>query len=62
MSADVQFFEEMVPNTSNAAPVRPRRPARDLIEAVLENMRRNLEPLRYSTLAPSRYLDLPPPG
>src|SRR5215208_5227872 len=34
----------------------PRRPARDVIEAVLENMRQNLEPLRYSTLAPSRYL------
>jgi FHA domain len=34
----------------------PRRPARDLIEAVLDNMRRNLEPLRYSTLAPSRYV------
>jgi hypothetical protein len=33
-----------------------RRPARDVIDAVLENMRRNLEPLRYSTLAPSRYL------
>ena len=33
-----------------------RRPARDLILAVLENMRRNLEPLKYSTLAPSRYL------
>ena len=33
-----------------------RRPARDLIEAVLDNMRRNLEPLKYSTLAPSRYL------
>ena len=33
-----------------------RRPPRDLIAAVLENMRRNLEPLRYSTLAPSRYL------
>jgi pSer/pThr/pTyr-binding forkhead associated (FHA) protein len=32
------------------------RPARDLIEAVLENMAKNLEPLRYSTLAPSRYL------
>ena len=46
----------MVPNTSNAATSRPRRPARDLIKAVLENMRRNLEPLRYSTLAPSRYL------
>jgi hypothetical protein len=34
----------------------PRRPARDLIDAVLENMRRNLEPLKYSTLAPSRYV------
>jgi len=33
-----------------------RRPARDLIDAVLENMRQNLEPLKYSTLAPSRYL------
>jgi hypothetical protein len=33
-----------------------RRPARDLIDAVLDNMRRNLEPLKYSTLAPSRYL------
>lgn len=34
----------------------PRRSARDVIEAVLENMRTNLEPLKYSTLAPSRYL------
>src|SRR5688500_16585973 len=34
----------------------PRRPAGDLIEAVLENMRQNLELLKYSTLAPSRYL------
>jgi hypothetical protein len=34
----------------------PRRPARDVIEAVVDNMRRNLEPLKYSTLAPSRYL------
>ena len=33
----------------------PRRPARDIIDAVVENMRKNLEPLRYSTLAPSRY-------
>ena len=33
-----------------------RRPARDVITAVLANMRRNLEPLKYSTLAPSRYL------
>jgi FHA domain-containing protein len=34
----------------------PRRPARDLIDAVLEHMREYLEPLKYSTLAPSRYL------
>ena len=41
---------------SNSNPQRSRRPARDVIEAVLENMRSNLEPLKYSTLAPSRYL------
>ena len=39
----------------HAAPA-PRRPASDLIDAVLENMRTNLEPLKYSTLAPSRYV------
>jgi len=33
----------------------PRRPARDIIDAVVANMRKNLEPLKYSTLAPSRY-------
>ena len=33
-----------------------RRPAADLIEEVLENMRRYLEPLKYSVLAPSRYI------
>ena len=33
----------------------PRRPARDIIEAVVDNMRKNLELLKYSTLAPSRY-------
>ena len=43
-------------NPSKALSDTPRRPARDLIEAVIENMRRNLEPLRYSILAPSRYL------
>ena len=32
-----------------------RRPAADLTEAVVENMRRNLEVLRYSVLAPGRY-------
>src|SRR5262245_5423124 len=32
-----------------------RRPARDIIDAVVDNMGKNLEPLKYSTLAPSRY-------
>jgi hypothetical protein len=32
-----------------------RRPARDIIDAVVDNMRANLEQLRYSTLAASRY-------
>ena len=36
-----------------AAP--PRRHARDIIDAVVANMRQNLERLMYSTLAPSRY-------
>lgn len=39
-----------------AQPPAPRRAAADLIEAVLDNMRSNLEPLKYSTLAPSRYV------
>jgi hypothetical protein len=43
-------------NQSNTPVEQTRRPARDLIVAVLENMRRNLEPLKYSTIAPSRYL------
>jgi pSer/pThr/pTyr-binding forkhead associated (FHA) protein len=34
----------------------PKRSARDLIDAVIENMRANLEPLKYSTLVPSRYV------
>jgi len=33
----------------------PRRPARDVIEAVVDHMRQNVEPLKYSTLVPSRY-------
>jgi hypothetical protein len=33
----------------------PRRPAGDLIDAIVHNMRTNLEALRYSTVAPSRY-------
>src|SRR5215510_11026314 len=46
----------MRPKLSNSSAERTRRPARDVIDAVLENMRRNLEPLKYSILAPSRYL------
>jgi hypothetical protein len=46
----------MHPKLSNSSPERARRPARDVIDAVLENMRSNLEPLRYSILAPSRYI------
>ena len=43
----------VAPNPSNM-PVEPnRRPARDVIVAVIENMRRNLEPLRYSTMRPA---------
>ena len=46
-----------VPRTDSLLPMAPapRRPARDSTEAVIENMRKNLEPLKYSTLAPSRY-------
>ena len=32
-----------------------RRPAGALIDAIVDNMRQNLEELKYSTLAPSRY-------
>ena len=47
----------MVVNDSSAAAVgNRRRPARDLIAAVVENMRQNLEVLKYSTLAPGRYI------
>jgi hypothetical protein len=40
--------------TAQKAP-KPRRPAVDLIDAIVENMRSNLEELRYSIVAPSRY-------
>src|SRR5262245_42620075 len=46
----------MRPKVSNSSLERPRRPARDVIDAVLENMRQNLEHLKYSILAPSRYV------
>jgi hypothetical protein len=38
------------------SPPVARRAAVDVIDAVVENMRTNLEPLKYSTLAPSRFV------
>jgi hypothetical protein len=46
----------MSPTKTETAAPAPRRPARDIIDAVVDNMRKNLEPLKYSTLAPSRYV------
>lgn len=46
----------MAPEVAVHVAETPRRSARDIIEAILENMRTNLEPLKYSTLAPSRYV------
>jgi FHA domain-containing protein len=46
----------MVASHADLPADKRRRPARDLITEVLKNMRSNLEPLRYSTLAPSRYV------
>jgi hypothetical protein len=43
------------PRSDSAAAEVPRRPARDLIDAVVDHMRKNVEPLKYSTLVPSRY-------
>jgi len=45
----------MVSHTTDPAAAPPRRQARDITDAVVANMRQNLERLRYSTLAPSRY-------
>jgi hypothetical protein len=41
-----------VPSTVDA----PRLPARDIVQAIVRNMRENLEELPYSRLAPSRYV------
>ena len=41
------------PSIADAA---PRLPARDIVQAVVRNMRENLEELPYSRLAPSRYV------
>jgi hypothetical protein len=45
----------MVFPTTDRAAAPSRRQARDITEAVVANMRQNLERLKYSTLAPSRY-------
>jgi hypothetical protein len=45
----------MVSHTTDPAASPPRRQARDITDAVVANMQQNLERLRYSTLAPSRY-------
>lgn len=45
----------MASPTTDPAAAQPRRQARDITDAVVANMRQNLERLRYSTLAPSRY-------
>jgi len=45
----------MVSPTTDPEVAPARRQARDITEAVVSNMKRNLERLRYSTLAPSRY-------
>ena len=52
----------MSSHRTTSADAPQRRPARDIIDAVVENMRKNLEPLRYSTLAPSRYTVYLHPG
>jgi len=45
----------MVSHKTESAAAPSRRHARDIIDAVVANMRKNLERLKYSTLAPSRY-------
>ena len=45
----------MAAHLSDSTTQPSRRPARDIIDAVVDNMRKNLEQLKYSTLAPSRY-------
>ena len=54
--ASSSFGSPLTPHPSHPGPPAARRPARDIIDAVVENMRKNLEPLKYSTLAPSRYV------
>jgi pSer/pThr/pTyr-binding forkhead associated (FHA) protein len=46
----------MPPDTDIRPSTPPRRAAVDIIDAVLENLRNNLEPLKYTVLVPSRFL------
>jgi FHA domain-containing protein len=45
----------MVSRKADSVAAPSRRQARDIIDAVVANMQKNLERLKYSTLAPSRY-------
>jgi hypothetical protein len=46
----------MRPKLAYSKSEKNRLPASDVIEAVLHNMRSSVEPLKYSTLVPSRYV------
>jgi hypothetical protein len=48
--------EPMMPGHDAPVTTPPRRHAAQLTDAVLESMRANLEQLKFSTLAPSRYI------
>src|SRR5262245_13957945 len=52
----VNPLENVLHSRSDSNAMSPRLPASDLIEAVVDNMRQNLERLKYSILAPSRYV------
>jgi len=45
----------MMPARTEPPKPAPHRPARDIIDAVVENMRASREPLKYSILAPSSF-------
>jgi hypothetical protein len=45
-----------MPHHSSTIERTPRLPARDIVQAVVRNMRENLEELPYSRLAPSHYV------
>jgi FHA domain len=45
----------MMPARTDAPKPVPRRPAREIIDAIVENMRASREPLKYSVLTPSRF-------